>query len=52
MSLVSPEHAIINDRTAGPCFGNRDIFIADKCNINSNSHASFPKSYNDATRPY
>ena len=43
------DHLIWRGREFGPLFGNGcDIRIYDGCNRNSNSYASFPKTYNRA----
>ncbi len=51
MDLIKPEHAIINNRQYGPCFGG-DIQLSDKCNANKSSSLNFPYSYNFTAKPY
>lgn len=52
MNLINWEQAIFRSKNSGPFFGNKDIYIADKCNLNQMSHSSFPKSYNYTPKPY
>jgi hypothetical protein len=40
-------NAICNYTNSGPAFGGgHDIYISNNCNLNANSYASFPTSYN------
>ena len=57
MDLAHPQYAIYNNRYMGPTFGGSndgpcDIALHDKCNINKNSYAYFPNSYNFTSKPY
>ena len=49
MTLIQGQEqkAIYDRNNLGPTFGGGcDLYIADKCNQNSNSYAIFPTSYN------
>ncbi len=52
MDLVNPEKSIFNNRNWGPMFGGNDVCITDKCNLNKESCANFPHSYNFTSKPY
>jgi hypothetical protein len=50
MTLVKNQErkAIYNQKDWGPIFGaGHDVAIADHCDINSDSYAEFPYSYNN-----
>lgn len=47
LNLTVPTNSIYGNSSHGPTFGSHDLYIANSCNANQNSHCNPPKAYNN-----